>query len=526
MKKLTHLTLVILVLGLVILSCERQDSPGIFGVDVLSAVYIPGEPVVLKAGQTIEVGEVQVWNDADVLHIKYVITDPDWCITETHLQVVENIDIDPELDGVPDGIPHKNGNPIPGKFEENDDHDCVSDVLYTYSLEDKGWDAGDDLAIAAHAVVIDLSSAGDPYADEVVEFTRVDGNSYNTSGDNGDDGSDVLGAPAIDPNTPATCTIANGDPNGCWTSPGYVPGQYDGGSWKFVTDAFGQLDNAFCNADPIDPSRCPKAGFITVQFTDNICMFNSDPGEPSLFVWEVGGKTEGFLVEVFNGSVKLDEFTSAPTTQTNGDVPIFFTQTTGTFDIVRLTSTDNGGGDPVAPNTSGPDFDAVECINLVYQDETAWGDGFDFPGKNWATYFTYTPVEYVDSDLTISEGSTPADVTFYAYEGDDLVDGVGNFVWILYPAAPSREVQVKIVWASIFLSSEVKTARLFGYATYDSQGSLDDNDYLFIEAVDGDPDLVKWGWRYNLAEPPTDWSPTYLNNKPITSGDINVYANE
>jgi hypothetical protein len=28
------------------------------------------------------------------------------------------------------------------------------------------------------------------------------------------------------------------------------------------------------------------------------------------------------------------------------------------------------------------------CIP-IYQDETAWGDGFDFPGKNWAMHFTY-----------------------------------------------------------------------------------------------------------------------------------------
>ncbi|MBA7495557.1 hypothetical protein ES702_06144 [subsurface metagenome] len=29
------------------------------------------------------------------------------------------------------------------------------------------------------------------------------------------------------------------------------------------------------------------------------------------------------------------------------------------------------------------------CITSVVQEETAWGDGLDFPGKNWATYFTY-----------------------------------------------------------------------------------------------------------------------------------------
>jgi hypothetical protein len=80
-------------------------------------------------------------------------------------------------------------------------------------------------------------------------------------------------------------------------------------------------------------------------------------------VWEVGGKTEGFLVEVSldDGPVIASSISPA-TTQTNGDVPISFGVNTGTFNTVKLTPLDNGGGAPRAENTSGPDFDAVECI--------------------------------------------------------------------------------------------------------------------------------------------------------------------
>lgn len=76
--------------------------------------------------------------------MKYIITDPDWCLTETHLQVATT------LAGIPQ---NKKGNPIPGHFEENDDYDCVSEVLYTYDLEEKGWSSDGLLYIAAHAVV-------------------------------------------------------------------------------------------------------------------------------------------------------------------------------------------------------------------------------------------------------------------------------------------------------------------------------------------------------------------------------------
>lgn len=36
--------------------------------------------------------------------------------------------------------------------------------------------------------------------------------------------------------------------------------------------------------------------------------------------------------------------------------------------------------DPQDPNVSVP----------IYREETAWGEGEDFPGKNWAMYFEYT----------------------------------------------------------------------------------------------------------------------------------------
>jgi hypothetical protein len=107
-----------------------------------TTAHTEDEPFVtdLLAGQDMDVGDVLVWNDGDYLYVKYVITDPDWTITETHLHVATSLE----------AIPQKNGNPIPGKFDYNDQWDHVSEVLYEIELT---WEYETELYIAVHAVV-------------------------------------------------------------------------------------------------------------------------------------------------------------------------------------------------------------------------------------------------------------------------------------------------------------------------------------------------------------------------------------
>ena len=102
----------------------------------------------LLAGQTIDVGEVRVWNDGGTLYIKYV-TSGRWCLRETHLHVATS------LDGIPQT---KKGNPIPGQFTYNDQHECVTEYLYTIPLG--SWPPGTQLFIAAHAEVLHLDKYG------------------------------------------------------------------------------------------------------------------------------------------------------------------------------------------------------------------------------------------------------------------------------------------------------------------------------------------------------------------------------
>jgi hypothetical protein len=122
--------------------------PSLLIVLVMLAVLIPSAVfahtasnntvVDLIAGQHIDAGDIRVWNDNSYLYVKY-ITSADWCLDETHLQVASSLE----------DIPQANGNPIPGRFEFKESHDCVSNFTYTVPL---AWDSC-ELYIAAHAVV-------------------------------------------------------------------------------------------------------------------------------------------------------------------------------------------------------------------------------------------------------------------------------------------------------------------------------------------------------------------------------------
>jgi hypothetical protein len=90
-----------------------------------------------------EVAVVDYWDEeyGTVLTITYRITEPGWCLTETHLDVEYDWQDIPQADG---------GNAIPGQFAYKCEHDCVQG--FTYSIE--GYAEGEEVAIAAHAVVL------------------------------------------------------------------------------------------------------------------------------------------------------------------------------------------------------------------------------------------------------------------------------------------------------------------------------------------------------------------------------------
>ena len=90
------------------------------------------------------VGVVEVTNDDEYLYVTYTTTDG-WCMTETHLQVANESEYIPQT---------KKNNPIPGKFENSTDYDPCTTTSVEYSIPiPDGYEAGDDVIIAAHAAV-------------------------------------------------------------------------------------------------------------------------------------------------------------------------------------------------------------------------------------------------------------------------------------------------------------------------------------------------------------------------------------
>lgn len=103
---------------------------------------------ILFAGKDQPVGYVDVSNDSEYLYVNYV-TDPGWCLMETHLEINDSFYDFPYTEG-------KIKNIIPGHFEYNEEHDCIGIKDYTIPLED--LDLGESMYIGAHAVVSNLPS--------------------------------------------------------------------------------------------------------------------------------------------------------------------------------------------------------------------------------------------------------------------------------------------------------------------------------------------------------------------------------
>lgn len=95
------------------------------------------EKAVLWAGQSVDCGNVYVWNDSEYIYVKYV-TNSQWLMTQTHVKVQTD---------KPDG------NQNPGQFPYKTEYqEPVNEALYVIPLSDN-FKAVDKVYILAHAVV-------------------------------------------------------------------------------------------------------------------------------------------------------------------------------------------------------------------------------------------------------------------------------------------------------------------------------------------------------------------------------------
>ncbi len=117
----------------------RASENGYFEVPIHAGTEKDGEYII---------GKVQVWDDGENLYLKYLITEADWWITQTHVQVGFSMDTVPM---------NKQGVPIPGKFDWNTTHD-PSVKYYEYTIPfpadyDPDDPDHDEFFIVAHCVL-------------------------------------------------------------------------------------------------------------------------------------------------------------------------------------------------------------------------------------------------------------------------------------------------------------------------------------------------------------------------------------
>jgi hypothetical protein len=386
-----------------------------FALPNTAMAHTEGDPFVtdLIAGggnpaSAIDVGDVIVWNDADYLYVKYVITEPDWCLIETHLHV----------DTSWQTIPQKNGNPIPGHFDYSMEHECVTE--YTYEIP-QTWVDGDTLYIAAHAVVMDTSCYQtailygiERYNGKVYGVDVLTGTSWEIF-DNippPPEGSATPNGLAYDgvngrfyytnyQNTPYTLYFWEAATNTEYVA-GYIAGHVAGadfwdGKYYYITgppptddlwEVEFNTDGTIASNTKVDDIANNEHGWTFngdiavkdgVVYGWGLCGMSGHGYE--FFTYDIATKAFSFVKPSYQQSLQL----------TFGSNGVLYGHRSGGAGAFYVVDTTTGGVTLVTP-TPCPFRLYTDCASGMICEpiiETAWGFGTGFPGKNWATYITY-----------------------------------------------------------------------------------------------------------------------------------------
>ncbi|MFC1956786.1 hypothetical protein ACFLVY_00615 [Chloroflexota bacterium] len=341
----------------------------------------------LLAGQHTDVGDVEVWNDGVNLHVTYLITEPDWVITGTHLYVGQN-----------------NPNELttaPGQFPYDDGYaTSVTDIMVEYviplddicaymmELNKKGKPTGkmiidedvtcgvepcDDVYIAAHAGV-DLIEEGYTVSDCLLSGVGTDSVLYLLEGTAGY----PVGYPGPYAGTPIPSVLAWVHPvwpafpvaGAQWIDSSNPTANTDNNTWRLFTRSFSFPSNA-TNISGTLTMNCDNAQEVYLNTT----LVGYDTNHPSTKIYGVpvppSGPAHGWqTIESWDVSTIL---------------------TAGTNDLWTMTRNYAWGGGPYA-NPGGLIYSLCyeyDIPDTVIATETAWGDGTDFDHPNWAMYFSY-----------------------------------------------------------------------------------------------------------------------------------------
>lgn len=396
-------------------------------------------PVDLLAGQHMDVGDVNIWNDDINLYVEYIIDDDDWCITETHLHVA----VEPEY------LPQtKKGNAIPGKFDYKGEHQCETNVKYTISWEELGFDEGEycdmSLYIAAHAVVKNNEKF-------VCEETNETGVLYGIHRNDGDIyGIDIVSKTAWLEFSSIAPPAGSAKPNGL---------AYDAANERMYYCTYQSTPTTLYFWDYSTGTENVAGNLGNVQIADadlyngKYYYITGPPASDDLY--EVAFNADGTILS----NTKIGDIASNAHGWTfNGDIAVkdgvvygwgkcathnkyeFFTYDL-TSSVFNFTTTAYQGfsmqlafgSDGILyghkSNASGnayfyqvditngnlsnetlidPDLAYTDCASGMIcepETETAWGDGEDFPGNDWSMYIIYDVCCPLDCDEWIIYGS-------------------------------------------------------------------------------------------------------------------------
>jgi len=389
MKKYSYLIILALILGLVLTGCSllsnisQVPATGQGGVTYLTR-NTKSDPmqIDLLAGQTEDIGDVNIWNDADTLHVQFVYDGPDCGFLEVHLQVDEG-DFSPD-------ILTKKGNPIPGKFEKSYDVGCFKEHTFTYDLADEGFDCGDVLVIAAHAAL---------GQEECMTIVSGDGQTMVTQRRSGNESSfTAVNAPAVlawepGPKYPNDVPDDSGwEANSLWDTGLLTDLTPTGADWIWesyqIQDPVNGTVLTFKRT--FDIGTPASAGNLLIACDNGYEVFLNGTSLGSNGVYGDWRNSD-----LYQGSVPQDGWNAV------GSYPVFVYLVEGTntltIDVANEYFNTNDPPNPyVGTESSNPGacIFALEDICYLSSGETAWGCGIDnctgFEGKNWATYFTYT----------------------------------------------------------------------------------------------------------------------------------------
>ncbi|MFH4967644.1 hypothetical protein V8G61_05500 [Gaetbulibacter sp. M240] len=304
----------------------------------------------LYAGQDILVGNVEVTVDGDYYTITYNITNPDYCIKATHLSVEET----------QSGFPvNGGGNPQIGQFEYNDEHDCESTVSYEVPTSEGTY-------IAAHAVVTCTTEGS---TEEFYTSLPAMANFCLTSG-----------------------RLIDG-------AEGYfkvdiAEGPLSGSYWGWCADVSKSILS--------DPTTCYE-DFNVLTLGDDISGIISQSDNIDNALWLLNNASlllgEGYLYGNIQWAFwKLLNNQECNSCNANLKLPAGDITIAG-MEIYNRAMTDGEGYSPECEENTMVILDdgvhqpiiipvPIPCGDC---DETAWADGCDFPGNQWATYFNYAP---------------------------------------------------------------------------------------------------------------------------------------